>query len=112
MGRADRPENRKQTGSPKDAFQEGRGGAMATVVKQFDGWIRGGNTNKYPWEQWTDGRVWVVTRGEDFTAAIGSFAMSCYQRAHRDGRRVRIRKNEDEGTVHFQFYDAKQNGHA
>lgn len=88
-----------------------KGVRVASVVKQFDGWSSG-NVAKYPWEQWTDGRVWLLKRGEDFKTGLTSFAGACYQRAHRDRRQVRLRKNEAEGTVHLQFYDAKKNGHA
>ena len=74
---------------------------MARVVKDDVQWRSRGSARKYPWADWTDGRVWRVVRGEDFTCEVLVFARGVYQRASRDGMRVRARVDGD--TVTFQF---------
>ena len=42
---------------------------MAKVVKAMPSRNSGGGQGapqKYPWEKWLDGRVWKLTKGEDF----------------------------------------------
>lgn len=45
----------------------------------------------YPWDEWLDGRVWHLTRGEDFTTSPRNFSSSVRQAAARKGVKLSTR---------------------
>lgn len=52
---------------------------------------RTGNT-KYPWDQWTNGKAWLLVRGEDFTCGVESLRSAIHQYATRHDLSVVTRK--------------------
>lgn len=38
-----------------------------------------GRFSDYPWSEWTDGKVWEVVQGDDFSVAIKTFRVYLYQ---------------------------------
>lgn len=58
--------------------------------------------SKYPWQQWTDGQVWVATEGTDFTVTPAMFRASLYRVARQYDVVVRT-SIRDDGSVVFQF---------
>jgi len=55
----------------------------------------------YPWSDWTDGRVWEITRGVDFNGPAARMAGQMRNYALRNGLKVKQRVRAD--TVSFQF---------
>jgi hypothetical protein len=63
-----------------------------------------GHPTKYPWQQWANGEVWEVKRGEDFDISPSNFAQRVYQQAYSRGAKANVNINED--TVTFQIVRA------
>lgn len=67
---------------------------------------------KYPWDQWTDGQVWELVRGEDFAPTIRNFRPQCYMVAQRRG--MEIRTYAPDGwwgdRIQVQFYTPARGG--
>jgi len=59
----------------------------------------------YPWDEWTDGSIWQVTEGEDFTSSPKTFVQGCYAHAKRHGLKVEVR-SVGESVVVFRFVPA------
>lgn len=55
----------------------------------------------YPFEHWSDGQIWTVTKGIDFETAPGRFAHSAYSWGRTRGYKVATRVNGN--TVDIQF---------
>lgn len=79
---------------------------MATPIPEFTS--HPGN-EKYPWDEWCDGRVWQVVRGEDFPGLARAFTSQLYLKAARMGLKCRVHTLPDQKTVQFQF-TPKTNG--
>jgi len=45
---------------------------MAEVLNEF-AFVKGAPKRVYPWDEWLDGQVWRLTRGEDFNCLASSF---------------------------------------
>jgi hypothetical protein len=58
-------------------------------------------TAKYPWEEWTDGQVWEIIRGEDFDILAGNMAQVLRSYGIRKGLKVTTRRRGD--VLAFQF---------
>ncbi|MHB8742553.1 MAG: hypothetical protein ACYC9L_05445 [Sulfuricaulis sp.] len=56
---------------------------------------------RYPWDEWLDGNIWELLKGEDFTS-IESFRSSAQTQAKKMGGRVRTETDGDK--LHLQFY--------
>lgn len=76
---------------------------MAVKLKSFE-FTRTSGRYSYPWDQWTDGSIWKVKRGEDFNTSQTNFGASVYDKARKIGKKVRV-KNEPDDVVVFQFFD-------
>jgi len=58
----------------------------------------------YPWEEWTDGRVYLITKGEDFAVTIPSMQSTLRQWAQRHGLKVQVRRLFDPPlSIAFKF---------
>jgi hypothetical protein len=57
--------------------------------------------SKYPWNKWTDGRVWEVKEGVDFDCPVNIFRSVVYSHAYRKGLVARITARG--GQVRLQF---------
>jgi hypothetical protein len=58
---------------------------MAEVLDAFPERERVG---RYPWDDWLNGQIWKLKRGEDFMCKVGSFRNYAYARAA--GRRLAL----------------------
>lgn len=49
---------------------------------------RGGRRSKYPWDEWLDGRTWLLKHGADFTVSTETMRVMLYQNATKRGVKV------------------------
>jgi hypothetical protein len=49
------------------------------------------STRQYPWEEWLDGGVWELSRGEDFSAKPATLISNARSQAKRRGGNLRTR---------------------
>lgn len=59
---------------------------------------------KYPWEQWADGRIHWLRRGEDFQVSIKSFVHAAYTHAERYELTLTTRVRGDDVWLVFRSY--------
>ncbi len=70
---------------------------MAERLDEFPGGERTkGGGRKYPWDEWLDGSVWLLRKGEDYAATTLSFRATVSKTAKREGKKVRSRTIKDE----------------
>ncbi len=62
-----------------------------------------GSYRTYPWESWTDGQAWLITRGEDYDTTSKNMASTLRNYADRNDLTVEARTAPDE--VRFMFRD-------
>jgi hypothetical protein len=65
---------------------------------------------KYPWNEWADGSVWEIRRGEDYDVATENMRVNLHLKADALARKVRTHKIADdrgEGLV-FQFLESDE----
>jgi len=75
---------------------------MATELNAMPHPSRTGGQNRiYPWDEWANGSVWQVKRGEDFHVSPGTFRGNVAVTARRRGLRAVTSINGD--VVTFQF---------
>jgi hypothetical protein len=75
---------------------------MSRVIEALSPWEPGGYCKRrYNWEAWTDGRVHVCTRGEDFSVRPLKFVAAAHSHAKRKGFRVFTRVRGDDVEVQF-----------
>jgi hypothetical protein len=67
---------------------------MAEIISEFPG--RGGTA--YPWDEWLDGQVRVLTPGEDFSNVV-SVRASFYAAAKVRGLKGRTRVTRDGSLI-------------
>ncbi|HEY6312886.1 MAG TPA: hypothetical protein VIY52_19080 [Streptosporangiaceae bacterium] len=76
---------------------------MATQLNTFPG--PRPPQGRYPWDEWTNGRPWRITRGEDYDIPTENMRANLHMRASSMGRKVQTQKTTDdqgEGLI-FQF---------
>ena len=73
---------------------------MATKLKTFAFLKK--NNYAYPWDKWSDGSIWQVTRTVDFQCSTSSFRSAVHISALANGKKARCSVNCD--VVTFQFY--------
>jgi hypothetical protein len=61
--------------------------------------------SRYPWDEWLDGSVWLLSHGEDYTAKTATFRSIASTQAKKRGGRIRTRTHDAEGrdSVVIQF---------
>lgn len=59
----------------------------------------------HPWDEWTDGSVWLIQRGADFPGKVESMRTRLYGKARELGKDLDIRVNKDAESIAFQFVD-------
>ena len=78
---------------------------MAERLESFDFLPHGIHGNRrYAWEEWLDGTVWKAKRGEDYVITTVSFQQRLRSKAAALGIKVRANRDEEDGSVVFQFY--------
>lgn len=60
----------------------------------------------YPWDEWGNGKRWLLEQGEDFTVAIGSFRAAAYQAARFRGKKCKSKLHSDT-EIEIQFIDPR-----
>ena len=71
---------------------------MAKVLADFE--INGkGRRTIYPWDEWLDGQIWQLTRGEDFKCKVLSFRMAAKYAAVTRGLNVDVQVRGDTVTI-------------
>ena len=60
----------------------------------------------YPWDEWGDGRRWMLTEGEDFQVDRKSFRAAAYQAARFRGKVCKSRLHGDT-DIELQFIDPR-----
>lgn len=73
---------------------------MAERIDKFSP-RRIGRPALYPWDEWTDGCAWRITRGSDFEIPTKSMVVNLHSTAARRGLSVSARVDGD--AVEFQF---------
>ena len=85
---------------------------MAKTLSEFPSDHTGGRPEMYPWDQWLDGRPWLLTNGEDYKTTTKQFRNAAEAAARRKGLWIRgqVQKNgiviqayEKEGRVRLQY---------
>ncbi len=56
---------------------------------------RGGRGEKYPYDEWLDGKVRRFVQGDDFDGKPSSFITNVREAAKRRGMRIETRQGED-----------------
>lgn len=74
---------------------------MAQVIPKFTFQNKGGRRSLYPWGEWTDGRIWRIKKGPDYTHATKSMRMALHNRAIHENKKVSTRVHGD--VIEFQF---------
>jgi hypothetical protein len=61
---------------------------------------------RYPWDEWLDGSVWELVKGEDFTSKLPTFRANAQLQARKRSGRVRSKGTESGGreAVVIQFH--------
>jgi hypothetical protein len=62
---------------------------------------------RYPWDNWSDGTVRVVTHGVDFSCSIASFRTVAHAWARNHGMKLQttvIRREDEPDQLRFKFY--------
>ena len=75
---------------------------MARILDQLPP-LGGIDTARYPWNDWTDRRVWEIKHGEDFDCQPGTMQARLHKIAQSRGLRVSTRLNKSAKTIAFQF---------
>jgi hypothetical protein len=78
---------------------------MATIIRKQVEWHC--KDQLYPWDKWSDGRIWRAVRGKDFKVSILAMRNRCHNAAKIRGKRVRT-KLEGEQALIFQFYKPEE----
>lgn len=78
---------------------------MAERLTEYDFDAKAPHVSKYPWDQWTDGSIWKVESGKDFTCKVETFRTLLTQRATDSGLSVKVRfeKEAKKTWIVFQF---------
>ncbi len=66
------------------------------MPRQLDEFPKAKRRGKYAWDEWLDGRVWLLRKGEDYTTTTPSMRASAAKAARGAGKRLRTRVTTDE----------------
>lgn len=76
---------------------------MSEVVKEFEG--KRGRPPVYPWEDWMDGEIHKLYKGEDFNGEAKSFRVSAHRTAKSYGLKVHTEIVDDGEAILIEFYE-------
>jgi hypothetical protein len=71
---------------------------MAKKLKDFE-FPAVGTTTRYPWDEWLDGNIWQLTKGDDFPSDAYNFRNGAINAARRKGLKVRTSRSGDVVTI-------------
>jgi hypothetical protein len=66
---------------------------MAQTVTAFPN--GGRRSNKYPYDEWLDGQIWLLVRGEDYDISPEGMRASIHNHAKREGIKVKTRISDE-----------------
>ena len=73
------------------------------MARKLEAFPETAKSRTYPWDEWTDGSVWEIKQGEDFTCK--PHGLGLYEVAKSRGMKVKVHHpGKEPGTVVFQFY--------
>jgi hypothetical protein len=70
---------------------------MADVLDELPEWARGGRREKYPYDRWFDGQVWLLHEGVDFEQDRRGMANRIRHAAKKRGLRVTVSHRDEDG---------------
>jgi hypothetical protein len=75
---------------------------MAEVLDTFN--FTRSNDDGFPWDEWTNGQIWRIKRGEDFTTSVDAMRQRI-RRKEKDLKAVKMVKTAlaGEDAIVFQF---------
>lgn len=81
---------------------------MATIITEFP--TKQVRPTKYPYSEWFDGQIRVLTEGEDFKIGVPSFRAALYTASKRENLTLRTRTVVNDGvtSVTVQTVPAKE----
>ena len=74
---------------------------MAEVLTEWPTIVRTRKA-KYPWDEWTNGEIWKVSKGDDFDSEPKTFVQGLYAHAKRHGGKVKVGTLGEDAVV-FSF---------
>ena len=79
---------------------------MGEVLDDHNWNTPGKKRQAYPWDDWTDGRIWKIVRGEDFLVKFTSMQSQLRNKFihKRPEMSVRVNMFAEEGYIIFQYY--------
>ena len=79
---------------------------MSKVVSDFPLIPRSnrGGVRKYPWEEWSDGQVRMLTKGEEFSTSLKVMRLSIAGRARSIGKKSRCVTDKENGVLYFKIF--------
>ncbi len=83
---------------------------MAEILDDYDFHKKPrGAPYKYPWEEWMDGQVRKIIKGEDFTTPVTSMQtlLRTRGRAISRSKKVRTAIVDKRNAIVFQYYEVK-----
>lgn len=76
---------------------------MADTTNMWPTWAQPtGQRTEYPWDDWFNGDIWVLTHGRDFTAKLASFRVIAYAAARRRNIRLKTGLKPDGSSIAIQ----------
>jgi len=76
---------------------------MAKKLDSYEFRSFGTSGSSYPWDDWADGSIWQLTKGEDFTAKPQTVAQQARKWAKANGFKVHVSAEKDGDKVVLQF---------
>jgi hypothetical protein len=70
------------------------------MAKKVNAWPTTSNSTRYPWDQWLDGNIWALTKGDDFDQNTEHFRAQVYIAARNRGVKARTTRLGD--VLHIQ----------
>jgi len=67
---------------------------MAEILDRMPIWVRQGRREEFPYDEWFDGQIWMLTRGVDFTQERRGMASRCRHAAKTRNINVSIGHRE------------------
>lgn len=76
---------------------------MSRVLEQFEFGTTGASKGRYPWAEWTDGKIRELKHGEDFQCKPSTMATMVRGYAKKNGLTARVCARRGENKVVIQF---------
>jgi hypothetical protein len=81
---------------------------MAKKLAKFDFPNHGAGRSKYPLDEWFNGSIWKLTRGEDYTITTAHMRSVLYTAARNRGLRLMSSIQDDGNSIVISVYKPEQ----